>query len=127
MDLINSPELYKSNENNVNLEKDALRTFGEFDAAPSGLRNSGKHTIIAVNDTTWTALPSVALLNRNAIAIQNNSDTDIKVNYSDSVVGYTGMTIRKNGAERQYDIKDTILLYAKSESGTVFIDIEELS
>ena len=100
---------------------------GEFESVPSGLRNGGRHTIVSVNNTSWTALPASALTDRNAIAIQNNSDQDVKVNYDNTVAGYEGMTIRSRGGERQYDIKDTIVIYAKSKTGTVNLDIEELS
>lgn len=98
------------------------------EATPGGLRNSGLHTVVSINETTWTALPPTALINRNAIAIQNNANFDIKINYSASIVGYEGMTVR-SGEERTYDIKDTIIIYAKSEpgSGSFNIDIEELS
>ena len=102
---------------------DELQIEGEFSA--SGLQNAGRHTEITLNDTGWTELPTTPLTDRNAIAIQNNSNVDIKVNFTTSV-GYVGMTI-KPGAERTYDIKDTILVYGRALSGTPVIDIEELS
>lgn len=102
---------------------DELQIEGEFSA--SGLQNAGRHSLVTINDSGWTALPATPLSDRNAIAIQNNSNVDIKVNFTTSV-GFVGMTI-KPGAERTYDIKDTILIYGRSFSGNVDIDVEELS
>jgi len=93
--------------------------------APSGLRIGGKVTIVTVT-TTWTALPTAALDDRNAMSIQNTSDVDIKINYDDEVVGFEGILI-KSGFERYYDIKDTIIIYAKVATGTAVVAIEELA
>lgn len=114
-------KVYNRDDNTINTS-----ASGEF--ATSGLKTSGIHTKVLVNSTSWTALPSNPLLDRNAIAIQNNDESiNVKVNYDNTVSGFEGMTIRKNGGERQYDIKDTIIIYAKAESGSVHLDVEELS
>lgn len=97
---------------------------GEF--TPSGLRISGKVTEVVLSDTAWTALPPVALINRNAINIQNYSGTQIKLNFDPSIPGYTGVVVNDQ-SERNYDIKDTILVYAKAEIGNPVIIIEEVS
>ena len=131
--LVDDPKAWKSGIDPDDASKvvQKLRVFldtiqAEFN--PSGLKNAGRHTQVTVNDSAWTALPSTPLSDRNAMAIQNNSTTsNVKINYGNAISGYVGMTIRKNGGERQYDIKDTIVLYAKAESGTVTLDIEELS
>ena len=96
----------------------------------SGLNTAGRVSIVTVNDTTWTALPSgmSALSDRNAMAIQNQSAFNIKVNYSDSVVGWVGMKIPPDG-ERFYDIQPGIAVYVKAEpgAGSVDIAVEELA
>jgi len=93
----------------------------------SGLNTGGKVTAVVLNDSTWSALPTTALSNRNAISIQNRSGHEIKLNYDNSVVGYVGMTI-SNGEERQYDITDAIVIYAKAISGTTpTIMVEEIA
>lgn len=97
---------------------------GEF--SPSGLRISGKVTEVVLSDTAWTALPPVALINRNAINIQNYSGTQIKLNFDPSVATYTGVVVNDQ-SERNYDIKDTIVIYAKAEIGNPVIIIEEVS
>jgi hypothetical protein len=97
---------------------------GEF--TPSGLRISGKVTEVTLSDTAWTALPPVALVNRNAINIQNYSGTQIKLNFDPSIAPYTGVIVNDQ-SERNYDIKDTILIYAKAEIGNPVIIIEEVS
>jgi hypothetical protein len=92
----------------------------------SSLRVAGRVTDIAVTNASWTPLPLVALANRKAINIQNLSGQDIKVNYDSGIAGYVGMTIA-NGGERSYDMEDGIVIYAKSVSSTVNINVEEIS
>jgi hypothetical protein len=95
--------------------------------SPSGLRNQGLHSIVSVNDATWVPLPAAPLSDRNAIAIQNNTGFEMKINYVDNV-GYVGMSIPPSG-ERTYDIKDSIIIYGRmtSGAGAQSIDVEELS
>jgi len=92
----------------------------------TGLNIAGKITEVTINNTGWTALPATALTDRNALAIQNWSDTEVKINY-DNTVGYVGMIISANGGERQYDITDNIVMYGRSSSGTKTLYIEEIS
>lgn len=93
----------------------------------SGLTVAGKVTEVALNDTTWTALPAVAFAGRNQLNIQNNLTFDMKINYSAATVGYVGVTIA-SGSERQYAITPTIVMYGKLEpGGTGSITVEELA
>lgn len=103
-----------------------LRTTGSGVFTPAGLHVGGLITEVALNSVTWTALPAGALLDRNAIALQNRSGIEVKINYSASVVGYVGIVIA-DGNERQYDITDDIILYGKSETGTPTIIVEEIA
>jgi hypothetical protein len=99
---------------------------GEF--SPTGLKNGGRVTEVTLSDSAWTSLPpSGALINRNAINIQNYSGSQIKINYV-SNVGYVGTIINDN-SERNYDITEDIQLYARAEigSGSPIIIIEEIS
>lgn len=93
---------------------------------PSGLIVGGVITEVSLNSSSWTALPSSALSGRNALSIQNRSGTEIKINYDNSVVGYVGIVI-PDGGERFYDISDSIVIYAKSSSGTPTVVIEEIA
>jgi len=105
-----------------------LRVFvdaitGELSQA--GLRNGGKITEVELNTSTWVPLPATPQTDRNALAIQNRSGVEIKINYvTDS--GEVGVIIPNNG-ERFYGIKDSIIMYAKAVSGTPTIIVEELS
>lgn len=92
----------------------------------SGLRNGGLITEQGINAVTWTALPTVNLVGRNAICIQNNSVVEIKMNYRSNVVGYVGIVIPAQ-SERFYDITDAISIYAKASAGTPTITVEEIS
>lgn len=97
---------------------------GEF--TPTGLKNGGRVTEVTLSDSAWTALPpGGALLNRNAINIQNYSGSQIKINYV-SNVGYIGTLINDN-SERNYDITEHIQLYARAEIGAPVIILEEIS
>ena len=92
----------------------------------SGQKNSGKFTEVTINSTTWTALPSTALANRNSLTIQNQGSVAIKVSPSNVPAGYVGMVIHPSG-DRSYNIGPSIVLYAKSSSGSVTVGVEEFS
>lgn len=92
----------------------------------SGLKNGGKVTEVSIDELGWTLLPATALSNRNAMAIQNYSGQDIKLNYNNTEPGYVGV-ILKDGNERFYDISDNIQIWAKSSSSSCVIIVEELS
>lgn len=95
--------------------------------SPSGLKIAGRVTEVTLSDSAWTALPpGGALINRNAINIQNyDTGTQIKINFVNNV-GYTGIIINEN-SERNYDVTEHIQLYARAEIGTPVIIIEEIS
>jgi len=95
-------------------------------ASFSGLRNGGKISVIPLNAASWTPVPAVPLSGRNALALQNRSGVEMKINYDNATVGYVGIVI-PDGGERQYDVTDAIILYAKSAAGTPNLVIEELS
>lgn len=104
-----------------------VRTSAEGEFTFSGLKTGGKITEVTLNDSSWISLPVTALSGRNAIAIQNYSPSDIKLNYDNGEAGYIGVTVPAGG-ERQYDITDGIVIYGKSESGTTpTVTIEELA
>jgi hypothetical protein len=92
----------------------------------TGLNNYGKISIVLINAITWTPLPAVAGVGRNAIQIQNRTGQETKINYSTGIAGYVGM-ILDNGGERAYDITDNVILYAKSATSPVNLTVEEVS
>lgn len=92
----------------------------------SGLKEGGRITEVTLNPTTWSALPVTALNNRNALNIQNVSAEEIKINYDPATVGYRGVVIG-SGSERSYDIQDDIVIYGKSISSIVTINVEEIA
>lgn len=91
----------------------------------SGLNNGGLFTEVPVNSTTWVALPLTALTDRNSIGIQNQSTVEMKLNFAQPV-GYEGWILKQNSA-KFYDIKENIIVYAKTKTGTGIIGIEEIS
>ncbi len=131
MDLINALDAWKTTKTDPDTGEQVslLRVFldtltAEFTV--SGLKIGGRITEVELNTSTWTALPSTALASRNALSIQNRSGIEIKINYDNSVSSYTGIVIPNNG-ERYYDISDSIIIYAKSLTGTPIINIEEIA
>jgi len=112
-----------TNETAVRVSVSGGDLTGNFSV--SGLKNGGLVTVVTINNTTWTQIPATPLTNRNAMAIINRSGQEIKINYS-AVGGYVGVPINNNN-ERYYDIKDTIVLYAKSSSSSCDVIIEEIS
>jgi hypothetical protein len=92
----------------------------------SSLRVAGRISEIVIDNTSWTPLPATALANRKAINIQNLSGQEIKLNYNNGIAGYVGIVVA-NGGERSYDMEDGIVIYAKSVSSTVNINVEEIS
>ena len=124
--LINEPRAWKTElEGSVKVQK--LWTSASGSIKPSGLNIGGRVTEVELVDTAWRALPTVALEKRNAIAIQNESGSDIKINYINTVGVTIGMTIKANGGERYYDISDSIVIYGRSTSGTVNVNVEEIA
>lgn len=91
-----------------------------------GLSIAGKFTAVALDAINWAPLPAVAQTNRNAIRIQNQSNVEIKTQYDPLTVGYVGAIIAPNGSDA-YDITEDIIIYAKCETGTCTILVEELS
>lgn len=95
-------------------------------ASFSGLRTAGLISEVELSDTDWTALPPTPLAGRNAMSIQNTSGVSIKINYDPTETRYFGVQIA-SGLERFYDIKETIQIFAKAQTGTPKIILEELS
>lgn len=93
---------------------------------PHGLTIAGRITEVALDSTTWTPLPAVALTDRNAFSLQNRSGIEIKLQFNPLTVGYVGITV-PDGYERAYDITDQIIIYAKAAMGTPTITVEELA
>ena len=96
-----------------------------------GLTKGGRVTKVTITDAAWTPLPATPLADRNAIAVQNRSGTAVRLNYD-----YTGPLPGNDdgmqlsgGGERQYDVTDQIILYAKviSGGGTIEVWCEEIA
>lgn len=114
----------------VNPGETAVRVTGENfsgNFSVSGLTTGGRHKVVTLNAVTWTALPATPLANRNAMAVQNESATNVKLNFDSAAVGFVGMTVLPNGGERQYDITDDILIYGKCAAGSVTVNVEEIA
>ena len=106
----------------VNDSGSPLPIAGEFTS--SGLKNGGRILFVTIHDTIWTPLPPTALVNRNALSIQNRSGQDIYLAYEETPTAWLVLPV---SGERAYDITDNIIIYGKSTNGSVDITIEELS
>jgi hypothetical protein len=103
-----------------------VKQCGATSVLPSGLRTGGKVTEVPLAAASWTALPITALTDRNAMGVQNQSDTEIKINYDNSVATYSGIIVPAGG-ERFWDVTDAITIYAKAAAGTPTVVVEEIS
>ena len=92
---------------------------------PSGLSSFAKITSVLINSDEWTKLPIDQSINRHAINIQNNSNTEIRLQYDPSANYENGIVMPKN-TERYYQITNDIIIYARSSSGNVTLTVEEL-
>ena len=102
-----------------------LRTSATGTFIQSGLKIGGKITITAINSSTWTKVITTPLTDRNQINIQNESGQLVKLNYI-TPVAFEGIHL-KDGMERQYTIQGNIDIYARCDSGTCNINIEEIA
>lgn len=105
----------------------AIRTKGTV--SPAGLSNGGLVTKVTISDTGWTALPPTPLANRNGIAIQNyETGALVRLNYDNTAAEGDSVYMTDN-SERFYTITDSILIYARTATGSGSVDIicEELS
>lgn len=104
-----------------------VRTTAKGTFTTSGLKTSGRITEITLDSVNWTPLPAIPLQKRNAISIQNQDATiPIKLNYDNTVSGFVGVIVGAN-SERHYDITDSIIIYAKSQSGNPKVVVEEIA
>ena len=111
--------------------KTAVRTITEGDFAPSGLRNGFRITTLSINNVA-SPIPAVAYLNRNSIMIWNTSTTEILyIGNSDVTPNLSnGTTSGWQVAPRSYfstDITDNVILYGVVASGSITVQIMELS
>lgn len=104
----------------------AVRVVGETNVQITGLNVGGRITEVTIDSTSWTALPASPLANRNSISIQNQASVEFKLNYDNSVVGYTGVKVLAQ-SERYYEITDNVIIYAKCTAGTTTVLVEELA
>lgn len=97
-----------------------------FETTPSGLTIGGKITEVTLNSSTWTALPATAFSQRNGMGFQNPSAIEIKVNFDNGVGTFTGWSVKPNG-ELFIDVSDSVIVYAKSASGTPTVTVMEVA
>lgn len=105
---------------------------GSIDATPSGLQNDFRTTTMMIGDTA-VPIPAVALTDRNSLSIVNLDsvetlyigDTNVT---ADRVVGITSGWEVGAGETLNFDVKDTIILYGRCESGkSVMVKVLEAS
>lgn len=105
---------------------------GSIEATPSGLQNSFRTTTMVISDTA-TPIPAVALTDRNSLSIANlDSAETLYVGDSnvtaDRVVGITSGWEVGAGETLNFDVKDSIILYGRCETGkSITIKVLEAS
>ena len=95
---------------------------------PSGLQNGGLITKVTLSTVAWTALPATPLANRNAMSVQNRSGQSVYINYDNGLpIDPSISVLIPPGGERQYDVKDSIIIYAFCSGVAVDVQVEEIS
>ena len=130
MSIVNEPRLFEDQDGigpagSEQRMRVAIKS-GNVNAVPSGLTIGGIITQVTLSDTIWTAVPSAAFSNRNGLGIQNESNIKIKVNFDNTEPGFIGWTVNAGG-ELFVDITESVLLYAKSESGSPTLTVMEVA
>lgn len=95
-----------------------------------GLTGPGKFTSVEVTNNSWTPIPTTGLNDRSVIAMQNNTDYEMRIRW-DNLGDYenNGMLLRA-GDERFYDIKLGSIPYVRAEPNamsTLNLDVEEIA
>ena len=111
--------------------KTAVRTITEGSFAPSGLRNAMLITTLDIGDTA-TPIPASPQVNRNSVIIYNldatkslyigNSDVT-----ADAVNGTTSGWLVPPKSYFSTDVTDNIIIYGIVETGTIKVQILEVS
>jgi hypothetical protein len=87
----------------------------------------GRVREVQVNNTGWTQIPATSFSGRRVVAIQNESNSEVKINHEVSPdPGYIGVVI-PTFEERIYTLDEGTFLYARAKNGTQTIIVEELS
>ena len=98
---------------------------GTVTSTPGGLTTGGLITEVTLSAVAWTALPAAALANRQGMGVQNESGTQVKLNFA-TPAGYVGWSVNAGG-EFFLDITDAITIYAKAQAGTPTVTVLELA
>lgn len=105
---------------------------GSIDSTPSGLQNDFKTTTMNVGDVA-IPIPATPLVDRNSLSIVNlDSVETLYIGDSnvtaDRVVGNTSGWEVGAGETLNFDVKDTIIIYGRCETGkTILVKVLEAS
>lgn len=105
---------------------------GSIDSTPSGLQNSFRTTTMLIGDVA-APIPATPLSDRNSLSIANLDsaetlyigDSNVTAN---RVVGTTSGWEVGPGETLNFDVKDTIIIYGRAESGkSIMVKVLEAS
>lgn len=105
---------------------------GTIDATPSGLQNDFRTTTMLIGDVA-ASIPATPLSDRNSLSIANLDlaetlyigDSNVT---ADRVVGITSGWEVGPGETLNFDVKDTIIIYGRAESGkSIMVKVLEAS
>ena len=117
----------------------ALRVTGSVTGSftgtftPSGINIAIQTKTIDVDDTAGQALPATPLTDRNSMVVHNKSTTDVlyvgpSTVTADSVIGSTSGHEVYPGETFAIDIKDSVILYGRAETGkTIRVKVTEIA
>lgn len=105
---------------------------GTVESTPSGLQNDFRTTTMLIGDVA-APIPATALSDRNSLSIANLDlaetlyigDSNVT---ADRVVGITSGWEVGPGETLNFDVKDTIIIYGRAESGkSIMVKVLEAS
>jgi hypothetical protein len=94
--------------------------------AATALEIGGRVSIVTVPSNVWTPLPAIPFGSRKQLNIQNQDTAEVALNYNDGISGYVGMLLAERD-RTNYTIGPNIVVYAKAQTGSVSLGVEELA
>lgn len=92
----------------------------------TGLSIAGRFTPVELTNTEWRPLPVTPLANRNNMTVINEGNVIVRLNFN-TLAPFEGRPVFPNGGKETFDIRGTIPIYGRTESGTFYVGVEELA
>jgi hypothetical protein len=86
----------------------------------------GRITLVTLTNAAWTAIPAVAVANRQGLGIQNLAGNSVRLNWTNTAPAGEGILLG-DGSERYYSVKASATLYGRFTTlASGVVTVEEL-